>query len=432
MGGEVFKRLNEHIGRVCGQLPDQRRSGHNEHYEMTDFVKSAFGVFFFQHQSMLDYQRKMKEKRGRSNLETVFGVRKVPSDTWIRTQLDGIAPEGLSPVFNAALGTAEEAGLLQGYRVLDGGVLIALDGVWYHSSEKIHCDRCLHATKDGVTTYYHSALAGTIVKPGNTSVMPVMAEMIHNGDGEKKQDCELRAAKRWLKSHSEEYRWLKPTLLGDDLYSHEPFCRQVREAGYSFIFTCKDSTHPWLKETVANSEPGEWTRREWDGRRHMVYTCRWVNGVPIRYEQNERDTLTVNYLEMSIWDEKKGKRTYYNSWITDKPIDADNAKHLADCGRARWKIENEHNNVLKNHGYNLEHNFGHGENHASENFCLLNLLAFLFHTILYLGDEQYRVARDRSGRRDNFYTALKYTFSRFLHEDWSAFIVFVWGDEPDG
>ena len=119
MGGGLFKRLNEHIGLVCGQLPDQRRSGHNEHYEMADFVKSAFGVFFFQHQSMLDYQRKMKEKRGLSNLETVFGVGNVPSDTWIRVQLDGIAPQGLSPLFNTALGTAEEAGLLQEYRVLD-------------------------------------------------------------------------------------------------------------------------------------------------------------------------------------------------------------------------------------------------------------------------------------------------------------------------
>jgi hypothetical protein len=114
MGGEVFKRLNEHIVLVCRELPDQRRSGHNEQYEMADFVKSAFGVFFFQHQSMLDYQRKMKEKHGRSNLETVFGVRNVPSDTWIRAQLDEIAPEGLSPIFNAALGTAEEAGLLAG------------------------------------------------------------------------------------------------------------------------------------------------------------------------------------------------------------------------------------------------------------------------------------------------------------------------------
>jgi hypothetical protein len=240
------------------------------------------------------------------------------------------------------------------------------------------------------------------------------------------------AAKRWLQSYGQEYGWLKPTLLGDDLYSHEPFCRQVVEAGYSFIFTCKDTTHPWLHETVKNSEMGEWSHREWNGRYHLVYTCRWVNGAPIRYTEQEGEALTVNYLEMSIWNEEKGKRTYYNRWITDKTIEGGNAKHLADCGRARWKIENEHNNVLKNHGYNLEHNFGHGEEHAGENFCLLNLSAFLFHTLLFLGDENYRKARIRAGRRDNFYTALKYIFCRFLHENGEVFILFVWGDEPDG
>ncbi|MDR2476857.1 MAG: hypothetical protein LBD18_03620, partial [Treponema sp.] len=126
------------------------------------------------------------------------------------------------------------------------------------------------------------------------------------------------------------------------------------------------------------------------------------------------------------------KRTFYNRWITDKEISGENAKHRADCGRARWKIENEHNNVLQNHGYNLEHNVGHGPAHASENFCVLNLPAFLFHTVLYLGDEVYRRSRERSGRRDTFYNALRYTFSRFLHQGWSAFIVFIWGDEPDG
>ena len=88
--------------------------------------------------------------------------------------------------------------------------------------------------------------------------------------------------------------------------------------------------------------------------------------------------------------------------------------------------------MLKNHGYNLAHNFGHGQNHASENFCLMNFLAFLFHTILYLGDENYRAARDRAGRRDSFQYALQYAFIRFLHESWEAFIIFVWGDEPDG
>ena len=39
---------------------------------------------------------------------------------------------------------------------------------------------------------------------------------------------------------------------------------------------------------------------------------------------------------------------------------------LANCGRTRWKIENEYNNVLKCRGYNLEHNFGHGQENAAD------------------------------------------------------------------
>ncbi|MDR0637217.1 MAG: hypothetical protein LBF87_09105 [Treponema sp.] len=237
-------------------------------------------------------------------------------------------------------------------------------GVWYHASEKIHCKRSLHITKDGETTYYHSA----------------------------KQDGELVAAKRWLQRHGEEYGWLKPTLLGDDLYSPEPYCRQVVKTGYSFIFTCKDTTYPWLHETVEHSENGERSHREWNGQYHLEYRCRWVNGVPIRYTEQAEEALTVNYLEMSILNEEKGKRTYYNRWITNKATDGGNVKPLAACGRTRWKTEKEHNNVVKNHGYNLEHN-GHGEDHASEHFYLLNLLAFLFHTLLFLGEKNSRKAR---------------------------------------
>jgi hypothetical protein len=53
----------------------------------------------------------------------------------------------------------------------------------------------------------------------------------------------------------------------------------------------------------------------------------------------------------------------------------------------RRKIENEYNNVLKNHSYNLEHNFGHGEEHKCEIYALLNLLSFQFHEILQLAGE---------------------------------------------
>jgi hypothetical protein len=145
MGGELFKKLRTNFEQVCRQIPDTRRPGHNMRYAVADFMKCAFAVFFFQHQSLLDFQRQMKEWLSRNNLETVFGVSEIPTDTLIRTVMDQTQPEQLGPVFNAALRTGSEAGLLEGYRILDGGVLIALDGVWYHSSETIHCDRCLPA-----------------------------------------------------------------------------------------------------------------------------------------------------------------------------------------------------------------------------------------------------------------------------------------------
>ena len=264
--------------------------------------------------------------------------------------------------------------------------------------------------------------------PGNTAVLPVMPEMVvSNGEGVGKQDCQLQAGKRRLEKRGEEYRWLKPTLLGDDLYARQPFCEQVLKAGYSFIFTCKDTSRGWLADTAANTGMEEWKRREWKGKNHLVYRRRWVNGVPLRYEERERDELPVNYFEMSIWNEEKGKRTFFNSWVTNKRITAENVKHLADCGRGRWKIEKEHTNVLKNSGYNLKHNFGHGENHGREVFCILNLPAFLFHTILGLCDEDYRRTRAGERRLEEFFNILRTALRLVLYESWRDFMWYATG-----
>src|SRR4249920_2989145 len=46
-------------------------------------------------------------------------------------------------------------------------------------------------------------------------------------------------------------------------------------------------------------------------------------------------------------------------------------------GRARWKIENETFNTLKNQGYHFEHNYGHGEQHLSVVLATLMMRAFL-------------------------------------------------------
>jgi hypothetical protein len=85
----------------------------------------------------------MQEKLRRNNIETLFKTGKIPSAPQIRTLLDGIDPSEFGSIFNESLKAADGRGVLDSYRVLEGGVLIALDGVWYHSSEKIHCKHCL-------------------------------------------------------------------------------------------------------------------------------------------------------------------------------------------------------------------------------------------------------------------------------------------------
>ena len=362
MNRGIFEKLLGLLVAKGDALPDSRKNGRNFRYRLSDVLKCAFAVFFFQHPSLLDFQRKMQEQRRRSNMETIFGIHKIPGDTQIRNILDEVEPKQFGGIFNESLQTPEAQAVVQHFRVLDGGVLMPLDGLWYHSSQNISCAHCLHTTtinkktKEAVTTYYHAILAATIVRPGKTEVLPVMGEFIRNEDGSEKQDCERNAGKRWLAAHAEEYRWLKPTLLGDDLFSNQPFCEAVLEAGMSFLFTCKPDSHPWLTETVENSFLEEKVVRKWTGSYNQSSTYRWINGVPLR---DSKDALMVNYLYLQMRNEKTGDVMYTCSWVTDKEITSENVEHLTQCARARWKIENEHNNVLKNHGYNLKHNFGH-------------------------------------------------------------------------
>jgi hypothetical protein len=252
-------------------------------------------------------------------------------------------------------------------------------------------------------------------------VIPVVPEPIRNGDGEEKQDCGRNAGK-----HGKEYAQLPPTLLGDDLYANQPFCEAVLKEKMHFIFTCKPGSHPQLYETVENSYVKEKTAEKWDGRYHIISTWRWLNGVPLR---NTKDALMASYIYFEMKRRETGEAAYKNGWITDKPVTEENVERPASCGWTRWKIENEHNNVLKNRGYTLQHNFGRGKKHASEIFFILNLTGFQLHTILELGDRDFREARKHAGRRDMFFYEMQAALRCVLHETGRDFLVFITAEE---
>jgi len=121
----------------------------------------------------------------------------------------------------------------------------------------------------------------------------------------------------------------------------------------------------------------------------------------------------------------EGKVRYKNSFITDWKISADNVAGLVAAGRARWKIENEHNNVLKTKGYHLEHNFGHGKQHLSSLLATMNLLAFGLHTLLELADASYQLIRATLGPRRRFFQHLEALTSYLHFESWERLMDFM-------
>jgi len=131
------------------------------------------------------------------------------------------------------------------------------------------------------------------------------------------------------------------------------------------------------------------------------------------------DAPPVTWLSYELSD--KGKKTYHNTWVTDLPVSETNIEELVRIGRCRWKIENETFNTLKNQGYHIEHNFGHGVRHLSFNFFLLNLLAFFMHQIFELTNDTYQALREKFGSKRNLWDHLRASLNIVLFPDWETF-----------
>ena len=423
----AFDDLIEEFHRVLDGLPDHRTS-QNTTYSIKDAALGAFSAFFTQSPSFLAHQRTMKRTKGRSNAESLFGIEKVPCDNQIRQLLDPIAPGYLFPTFELIFDELEATGHLDAFRTFDDNLLIAFDGTQYFSSKKIHCPNCSRKTaSNGVTTYSHSAITPVIVAPGNSRVIALEPEFITPQDGHEKQDCEQAAAKRWINEHAEQYAPKKVTISTDDLHCKQPFCELLLEKGFNFVLVCKPTSHKMLYERIeslaASDSLSQVVVHHGNGRFVGVFTYCYANGVPLRAGE---DALLVNWCEVTVTKGRDGEVLYHNAFVTKHPItDKTVAPIINLLGRTHWKIENENNNVLKNRGYHLEHNFGHGEKHLSSFLLTLNLLAFLFHTVLELVDEKYQILREELSARETFFNDVRALLRYLLFESWDHLLDFM-------
>jgi len=257
-------------------------------------------------------------------------------------------------------------------------------------------------------------------------VVPLMPEFIARQDGAEKQDCERNAAKRWLAAHAARVKALRPVYLGDDLFACQPICEAVLASGADFLLTAKPESHKALYDFMNGATLEEISQARKEGAKKLTYRYRWFSGAPLR---DGKDALSVDWVGVTICD-AKGKTTYDGAFVTSLEVSRENVAEIAACARARWKIENESFNVLKNNGYHLEHNFGHGKQNLAMLFAAMNLLAFAMHTVCDCLEGLWVEAREAKRARKRFFEHIRTITAYLVFPDWRTLMTTLINSKP--
>ena len=257
-------------------------------------------------------------------------------------------------------------------------------------------------------------LGACIVHPEKSNVIALCPEIIQNGDGSEKNDCERNAAKRFLANFGREHPHLKVIIVSDGISSNAPYIRLLEENRMKYILGAKPGDHKFLFETIESSE--ETIYYEILDDKKFLHQFRYLNNVVLNRSNPD---VFVNFLEYMQTD-PKGNETIF-SWVTNIRINKENIFALMKGGRARWKIENETFNTLKNLGYNFEHNYGHGKKYLSSILCLLMLLAFLVDQAQGMACGLFQAVRKRAGSYRGVWENMRVLFQFLQIPSWEWF-----------
>ncbi len=402
----LFKALHDDFSNVSDFRQDDFE------ISMADALMSGFAMFSLKDPSLLAFD----ERRGTDqNLRTIYNIEKVPCDTQMRKILDPVNPEQLRPAFKGPIRQLQRGKILEGMVFFEGCYLLSLDGTGFFSSKKLHSDICLEKVnkKTGQVTYYLQMMGAAIVHPDFKEVIPLAPEFISKQDGDTKNDCERNAAKRFFEKLRKDHPHLPLIITEDALSSNAPHIREAQKYNLHYILGVKEGDHSFLFEQVKKARSvGQITEFEIvdEENPEMVHRFSFLNQVPLN-ESNQ--DLLVNFLE--YWEVTPGKVQHF-SWVTDFTVTKSNAYLLMRGGRARWKIENETFNTLKNQGYHFEHNYGLGEKNLSLVFAMLMMLAFLIDQTQQLSCKLFRAVWTKLKSKSALWERMRSLFKEFAFE----------------
>lgn len=377
---------------------------------LPDCLMSGLAIFGMKYPSLLQFEKDFSEERMvKHNLQTLYGINQIPSDTYLRERLDEIEPHSLQKTLDRLIAQLQRGKVLELYQYWEDYCLVALDASGYFNSKEIHCTNCCEKKhKDGTTTYYHQMLAAVMVNPRYSTVFPLGLEPIHKQDGHTKNDCEHNAAKRLLRDLRCSHPHLKMIIVLDGLYADSVIIKLLKELKFPFIITAKEDDLKYLFDFYKASQKESLSKTEKEIERHY----QWANELPLN---DSHADILVNFLECNEKTQKGGKRF---CWITDLRLTEKNIENISKGGRARWKIENETFNTLKNQNYHFEHNFGHGYKNLSTVFAYLMFTAFLIDQIQQFCCQYFKAALRRWGTRAQVWQKIRGFFQHYYIDSW--------------
>jgi hypothetical protein len=377
-----------------------------------DCVMSGIALFGLKYPSLLQFDQSREESTVAYNLKSLYGVENAPSDTYFREILDEVEPSKIRTGFKTLFRLLQTGKKLQNFAYYDGHYLLSLDGSGYFSSNKIHCEMCCEKKhNNGSTTYHHNLLAGAIVNPEIKVVIPICPEPILKQDGATKNDCELTAVGRLTKDFRREHPHLPTIVVEDALFGKAPHIQQLKELNLRYIIGVKSADHKYLFTTIDKDAKTKIVK--FTDKNGVIHRYRYINDAALNKSNFD---LKINFLEY-IEIKPDGSKQYF-SWITDLTINDTNLSALMKAGRARWKIENETFNTLKNQGYNMEHNFGHGHKYLSTVLSFLMMMAFLIDQIQLIGSMKFQDALMKAKSKIRLWFKIRSLFDNYKIKSW--------------
>lgn len=267
------------------------------------------------------------------------------------------------------------------------------------------------------TTYYHQLLNAVMVHPDKKETFPLAIEPIIKQDGLTKNDCEHNAALRLLRKLKKSHPHLKLIVVLDALYAKAPLIKLLQELDFRYIITAK-GTDFLFKQHYNNKEQIQITKTLDNIEQSYAYSL----NIPLNASNTDIKVNLVEYTEIEPKYNKKKEQPeenkFYSSWLTDIPITSDVLDIFMKGARSRWKIENEVHNTLKNQGYNLDHNYGHGDNNLSTVLCYTMFIAFLIDQIQFSVGYYFKKIMDILKSKKSLWEHIRSYFFNFEFNTW--------------